>query len=153
MDPDPAKIISRRTRPDVPRGICGGPGAADEKAPRRPPANRADRASTLSGLLQIGKAVVKMDIEARLVRAHVELYVRRRDERASNSVSVARYGAYEVRLLQVVQGSCAHPFIFWIELFDHNRGVSLDSGSAENLEKALGVAEELVSHAERLNKR
>jgi len=122
-------------------------------APRRPPASRVERTSTLSGLLQIGKAVVKMDIEGRLVRAHVELYVRRRDERASKSVSVARYGAYEVRLLRVVPGSSADPFIFWIELFDHNRAISLDSGSAKDLEKALGVAEELISHAEQLNKR
>jgi hypothetical protein len=78
--------------------------------------------------------------------------IRRREEPGSKSVSVARYGAYEVRLLQVVQGSSADPFIFWIELFDHKRRISLDSGSAKNLEKALGVAEELISHAEQLSK-
>jgi hypothetical protein len=93
-----------------------------------------------------------MDIEARLFQARVELYVRRREERGSKSVSVARYGAYEVRLLQVVHGSSADPLIFWLELFDHSGRISLDSGSAENLEKALGVAQELVAHAEQLSK-
>ena len=67
-------------------------------------------------------------------------------------MSVARYGAYEVRLLQPVHGSSADPFIFWLELFDHNQRISLDSGSAENLGEALGVTEELISHAEQLSK-
>jgi len=93
-----------------------------------------------------------MDIEARLLRAHVELYVRRREEPGSKSAPVLRHGAYEVRLLQLLRGSSADPFIFWLELFDHNQRISLDSGSAENLRKALGIAEELISHAEQLSK-
>lgn len=135
--------------------VWGGVGAAGKDgAPRTaaPLPIEGEHASTSSGLSQIGKGVVKMDIEARLLRAHVELYVRRREEPGSKSVSVAQYGAYEVRLLQLVQGSSADPFIFWLELFDHNQRISLDSGSAENLGKALGVTEELISHAEQLSK-
>ena len=93
-----------------------------------------------------------MDIEARLVRAQLELYVRRREECGSKSVSVARYGAYEVRLLRPVQGSSVDPFIFWIELFDQDHGISLDSGSAEYFEKALALAAQLISQAEQLSK-
>jgi hypothetical protein len=51
-----------------------------------------------------------------------------------------------------VQGSSEDPCIFWLELFDHNQRISLDSGSAENLGKALGVTQELISHAEQLSK-
>ena len=93
-----------------------------------------------------------MDIEARLVRAQLEVYVGRREECCSKSVSVARYGKYEVRLLRPVQGSSLDPFIFWLELFDQDRGISLDSGSAEYFEKALALAEQLISQAEQLSK-
>jgi hypothetical protein len=88
----------------------------------------------------------------RLVRAQLELYVRRREGCGSKSVSVARYGSYEVRLLRPAQGSSVDPFIFWLELFDEDRGTSLDSGSAEYFEKALALAEQLISQAEQLSK-
>jgi hypothetical protein len=67
-------------------------------------------------------------------------------------VSVARYGAYEVRLLRPVQGSSIDPLLFWLELFDRDRGISLDSGSAEYFEKALALVEQLISQAEQLSK-
>jgi hypothetical protein len=93
-----------------------------------------------------------MDIEARLVRAQLELYVKRREECGSKSVFVARHGAYEVRLLRPAQGSSVDPFIFWLELFDQDRRISLDSGSAEYFEKALALAEQLISQAKQLSK-
>jgi hypothetical protein len=92
-----------------------------------------------------------MDIEATR-SAHLELYVRRREECGPKSVSVARYGAYEVRLLRPVQGSSIDPLLFWLELFDRDRGISLDSGSAEYFEKALALVEQLISQAEQLSK-
>jgi hypothetical protein len=101
---------------------------------RRPTTNRGKGASTLSGLSQIGEAVVKMDIEARLFRAHVELYDRRREE--PGSIFVGATGRVRNSALRVVLGSSADPFTLWLELFDHNRRISLDSGSARNLEKA-----------------
>jgi len=106
----------------------------------------------LSGLSQIGTAVVKMDIETRLIHAHVELYVRPRDEHGAKAVPVVRRGAYEVRLLEPTQ-DCHDASVFWLELFDHSRGISLDGGNAEDFEAALTIAEELVSHAEQLNKK
>ena len=65
---------------------------------------------------------------------------------------MARYGAYEVRLLLPVQGSSVDLFIFWLELFDQDRGISLDSGRAEYFEKTLTLAEQLISQAEQLSK-
>jgi len=93
-----------------------------------------------------------MDIESRLIRAHVELHVRPKDVRDQKSVSVVRYGAYDVRLIEPAPDS-PDAFVFWLELFDHNRKISLDGGSAEDFEKALTIAEELGSHAEQLSKR
>jgi hypothetical protein len=93
-----------------------------------------------------------MDIEGRLIRAHVELHVRPKDGRDPTFVSVMRCGAYEVRLVEPAPGS-PDAFVFRLELFDNNRGLSLDSGSAEDFEEALTIAEELVSQAEQLSKR
>jgi hypothetical protein len=93
----------------------------------------------------------KMPLETRLAQAHVMLLVIPKDERDSKSVSLARYGAYEVRLVEPL--SVSNTFVFWIELFDHSCQVSIDSGGAEDFEEALATAEYFVSRAEELSKK
>jgi len=92
----------------------------------------------------------KMTLETRLAQAHVMLLVMSKDEHGSKSVPLARYGAYEVRLVEPPLGSTA--FVFWLELFDHGCQVSIDSGGADDFEEALATAEYLASRAEDLSK-
>lgn len=92
-----------------------------------------------------------MPLETRLAQAYVMLLVIPKDEHDSKSVSLARYGAYEVRLVEPL--SASNIFVFWIELFDHSCQVSIDSGGAEDFEEALATAEYLVSRAEELSKK
>ena len=96
-------------------------------------------------------AVSKMNLETRLARAHVMLLVIPKDEHDSKSAPLVRYGAYEVRLVELP--SVSNAFVFWIELFDHNRQVSIDSKGANDFEEALATAEQLVSRAEALSKK
>jgi len=91
-----------------------------------------------------------MNLETRLIRAHIMLFLRR-DERERKSVSLARYGAYEVRLLEPPSES--DTFMFWLELFDHSRRISVDSWGADDFEEALTTAEYLAYRAEELSKR
>jgi hypothetical protein len=93
----------------------------------------------------------KMPLETRLAQAYVMLLVIPKDEHDSKSVSLARYGAYEVRLVEPL--SASNIFVFWIELFDHSCQVSIDSGGAEDFEEAVATAEYLVSRAEELSKK
>jgi len=94
-----------------------------------------------------------MTLEARLVQAHIELQVTPNVENDLKSVSLRRYGAYDVRLVESAHTSDSSTFEFWLELFDHHRKISLDSGGANDLERAVAIAEALVAHAEELSKK
>jgi hypothetical protein len=91
-----------------------------------------------------------MDLETRLVQAYVMLMVIPKDEHDLKSVAVLRYGAYEVRLIEPPAAS--DTFVFWIELFDHDSQVSIDSGGAGDFERALATAEYFASCAEKLSR-
>ncbi|HSV22174.1 MAG TPA: hypothetical protein VLJ17_04005 [Xanthobacteraceae bacterium] len=94
-----------------------------------------------------------MTLEARLLQAHIELEVTPKDEHDVKSVPLARYGEYEVRLVESAHGSPANTFDFWLELFDHRRMISVDSGGANDLEGAVAIAETLIAHAKELSKK
>jgi hypothetical protein len=102
---------------------------------------------------KIGEVVINMTLEARLVRAHLALRVASKDIHDLGFVSLARYGSYDVRLVEPEQTSSFNPFDFWLELFDLDRRISVDGGGANDLEAALAIAEELVSSAQELNKK
>ena len=92
-----------------------------------------------------------MNLEARLIRAHVELQVTQKDEHDCRSVALARYGAYEVRLFEPPHNSGTKVFEFWLELCDHGQKLSVDSAGANDLEEAVTLANVLVAHAQELN--
>src|SRR6516225_7134393 len=94
-----------------------------------------------------------MTIEARLRRAHVELEVTPEDERGLKAVPLARFGAYEVRLVEFSQISSGKAFNFWLELFDHNEGIAIDGGGVNDLEEGVRFVEDLISRAEELTKK
>jgi len=71
------------------------------------------------------------------------------DKHDSKSAPLARFGAYEVRLVELP--SVSNTFVFWIELFDHNRQVSIDRKGANDFEEALATAEHLILRAEELS--
>jgi len=92
-----------------------------------------------------------MTLEARLVWAHIELQVTP-TERDVKFVPVARYGAYELRLVEATDSAVANRFDFWLELFDHGQRISVDSGGADDLETAVTIAEALAADAKALSK-
>jgi hypothetical protein len=96
---------------------------------------------------------MKMPLEARLIRAHVELQVTPKDANDCKSVPLARYGAYEVRLVEPLQNSGTDAFEFWLELFDDIQKISLDSAGANDFEEATTLAKELIAHAEELSEK
>jgi hypothetical protein len=60
-----------------------------------------------------------------------------------------RRGAYEVRLVEPSQASPPSGILFWIELFDHYRRMSIDSVGSCVLEDAVIAAEQLIAQAKR----
>jgi hypothetical protein len=62
-------------------------------------------------------------------------------------VSLARIGDYEVRMFETATADSADGPLFWMELFNHGRRLSVDSCSCYEIEQAVIVLEGFVSHA------
>ena len=92
-------------------------------------------------------------MEAQLRRAHVELKFTPEDEHGLKAVPLARFGAYEVRLVDFSQISSGKAFDFWLELFDHNERIAIDGGGVNDLEEAVTAVEDLISRAQELSKK
>jgi len=88
-----------------------------------------------------------MILEAQLLQAHVKLQLATCGEDGSRTATLVRLGAYEVRLVEPSRTSPASGFLFWIELFDHNRRRSVDSAGSYVLEDAVIAAEHLIAKA------
>jgi hypothetical protein len=89
----------------------------------------------------------KMTLEAQLIQAHVKLQLATRCKDGSRIATVLRHDEYEVRLIELSQASAASTFLFWLELFDHNRQVSVDSAGSQTLEDAVISASHLIALA------
>jgi hypothetical protein len=92
-------------------------------------------------------------LEQRLASAYALLGHVPEDEHHSRSVSLERYGPYDVRLVEVTPTSPASAAkSLWLELCDQDRQVVLDSCICEGLEDAAIAAEGLISQARELDK-
>jgi hypothetical protein len=93
-----------------------------------------------------------MTTEQRLVRAYLRLYLVPPDEDGVKRVSFARFGAYELRLFEPVQDIVLDTMPLWMELYDHNRGETVDSFGSDELEAAVAAADELMRGARQLSR-
>jgi hypothetical protein len=67
-------------------------------------------------------------------------------------VSFARFGAYELRLFEPAQDIVLDTMPLWMELYDHNRGETVDSFGSDELETAVTAADELMGAARQLSR-
>jgi hypothetical protein len=65
--------------------------------------------------------------------------------------ALARHGAYEVRLIEPSDMPCGDLQPFWIELYDHDRKIAVDSFGSADVEEAAKAAEALIARAIVLN--
>ena len=99
----------------------------------------------------LSKRSCKTNLESRLLEAHVKLRLVSQCEDGSATTTLARHGSYEVRLYEPPHDFSAGDFLFWIELFDHDCQVSLDSRGTYILEDAVSAAEHLIAQARQFN--
>jgi hypothetical protein len=102
----------------------------------------------LSGRI-LSKTSGRMNLEAQLIQAHLKLQLALLGEDNSRTATLVRRGAYEVRLVEPSRASPPGGVLFWIELFDHDRRMSLDSVGSYVLEDAVIAAEHLIAQAKR----
>jgi hypothetical protein len=87
----------------------------------------------------------------RLYQAYVRLLLTPENTDGSRAVSLARYGAYEVRLVEFPRGSAAESCSLWLRLYDRDIRSSLDSRLCDDLDHAESLAEHLLSRARQLH--
>jgi hypothetical protein len=70
---------------------------------------------------------------------------------APRYVSVARMGKYEIRMFNSSPSSPGDAPRLWMELFDHDAKMSIDTSSCHEIEDAVSTFEALVSQVKNLN--
>ena len=92
-------------------------------------------------------------IEQRIVRAYVQLAVLPDDADGSCTVTLERFGGFEVRLTEAPREGAANLSCFWLELYSHGSGAVIDSlGCSEFDENELEAAVEFVCKARRCHR-
>jgi hypothetical protein len=86
----------------------------------------------------------------RLNNAYVGLALVPTCSDGSKTVTLIRYGDYEVRLIDLSQGSSTADCLFWLELYCHMTRSSLDSYRCDDLDDAEAAADCLVLGAKQL---
>jgi hypothetical protein len=88
--------------------------------------------------------------EARLVRAYLALFLLPW-QGGTRSIRLARFGAYEVRIVEFAQDLAGEGFPLWLELYAHDVQASLDSCGCGALEDAVDAADEFMERASALH--
>ncbi len=83
--------------------------------------------------------------------AYVGLALMPESSDGSKTVTLKRYGDYEVRLVDFSQGRPTADCLFWLELYCHMSRSSLDSCRCDDLDDAQAAADDLVSRAKQLH--
>jgi hypothetical protein len=91
------------------------------------------------------------EIEWRIIQSYVWVLRAPHDVDGLRMCSLARHGAFEVRLIEPSHMPRGDSVPFWIELYDHERRITLDSFGNDDLEEAAISTVDLISEAEKLN--
>ena len=89
--------------------------------------------------------------ELKIARAYVRLSSIPEDSPES-SVSLASIGSCEIRMLRGPEVDLDGVPLFWLELFDHNMKMSVDSCCCHRLKDAVPIFNDFSSQADGLNK-
>jgi hypothetical protein len=89
---------------------------------------------------------------SRLEQAYVALMLAPESEDGSRTVSLARFGEFEVRLVEIHHYTATDVSSLWTELYRHGIQSSLDSYRCEDLEGVEAAADQFTSRARVLHK-
>jgi len=89
--------------------------------------------------------------EPKLTRGYARVRVALPDADGSKTVSLARYGHYDVRLLAFAPENPNDPTPIWLELYSHETRRGIDSCRCYDLAAAVQATEHLIARARQLN--
>jgi hypothetical protein len=86
-----------------------------------------------------------------LIGAQAKLQLTHRDTDGTGLAILVRRGSFEVRLVQPLHISSESAVLFWLELFDCDRRLSIDSIGNCVLVDAVTAAEDFIERAKKLS--
>ena len=89
--------------------------------------------------------------EQRFIGAYLALFLSATQEDGSKTVTIARFGAYEVRLIEFADGPCPDVPLLWLELYRHDTRIGLDSFRCEDFDDAVVAADLFTARAKTLH--
>jgi hypothetical protein len=99
----------------------------------------------------LSKATGDTFFELRLTRAYIRLFLVPVNDDGVRTVSLARFGNYEIRLVELSHTHANDLPPLWMELYAHDDQECIDSCACHDLEEAVRIAEQLISQARELN--
>jgi hypothetical protein len=91
-------------------------------------------------------------LEVRILQLYIWALHAKRFIDGCRTATVARYGAYEVRLVEPLLDQQHDIIPFWVELFDHESAVMVDSCGGYDFEETAAGAATLISQATMLHR-
>ena len=87
-------------------------------------------------------------LELRILQLYI--WALGRNKGVDGTATIARYGVYEVRLVEPMLDPQVDTIPFWVELFDHRSAVTIDSCGGHDFEETAAGTAGLISQASRL---
>jgi len=100
--------------------------------------------------LPLSDALNRRSVEALVMQAYFQLIRVAWSERGSRSIALAKYGNYEVRLVERKPADNADVSHLWVKLYAKDTQTSVEARGCDDLEAAAMAAEEIMSKAEQL---
>ena len=101
----------------------------------------------LRGLV-LCKPTSQQFLALRVTQAYVSLSSAPRSETGARTVSLAKCGNCELRLIELSTATHGGEPPLWVELYDHDVRASIDSCRCSDLEETVSAAEYLLSRAQ-----
>ena len=89
--------------------------------------------------------------ELRITRGYVHLCHAPADHNGAKTVSLARFGNYEVRLVEFVRTHPTDATPMWLELYSHETKLGIDSCCRYDLDEVAHAAEDFISSPRELD--
>ena len=90
-------------------------------------------------------------IATRVTESYASLFLTSKHDHGSRHAAIARIGAFEVRLLEMPSVNSPEEASLWVELYDRDLRVGVDSNKCSDLDEAIDAAYLLMAHATRLS--
>jgi len=86
-------------------------------------------------------------IAARVMETYTSLFLTPKQDDGSRYSVIARIGDFEVRLLELPSVNSPEELILWVELYDRDLRVGIDSCKCSDLDEAIDAAQFLTAQA------